>query len=282
MKLLSDHMALHYRADGGLDMRYKSSKAAFAAGLCDSRGYSTSNMGLSFGSSSSTSQSRTDSTVHQRRDGGFDMRYKSSKQACAAGLCDNRGSPIGWASSERESKPSIASKVKVDAAPPATGSKSPKQLDSKFRQIGQKKRGNKEDGTEACHIVSHEFVSCVFRHTPGRMFGERQQEKIARELNSKPNLRTKSFDGNRWGSDGYSGDRYYDGMIINALDSTSAEDKILTNQGAVDRVRRIWETANNKLDLPVSFKQSIRDQLSQLRDQNGNVIIRANAQVNGY
>ena len=62
------------------------------------------------------------------------------------------------------------------------------------------------------------------------MFGERQQEQIARELNSK-NLRTKSFDGNRWGSDGYSGDRYYDGMIIKALDSTSSEKKILTNQG---------------------------------------------------
>ena len=32
------------------------------------------------------SQSRTDSTMHQRRNGGLDTRYKSSKQACAAGI----------------------------------------------------------------------------------------------------------------------------------------------------------------------------------------------------
>ena len=259
----SSSSGMHYRRDGGLDMRYKSSKQARDSGLCDSRGFSTSSSPWGASGSSSTS------SMHYRKDGGLDMRYKSSKQARDSGLCDSRGF-------SSDLKPATPRRTmdKVDASITTNA----KELDDKYRYTGQTKHGKRKHGKEAAHILSHEVLDCVLRHTRGKMYGPEQQKRIAKALNSDKNLRLKSFDGNRYGADGYSGDRYHDGKIMKAMDGTSPEDKVLTNQATVDRVKRVWETTK-QLDLPEGLKQDIRAQLSQLRDQDGKVIVRANARL---
>ena len=216
------------------------------------------------------------------------MRYNSSKAMMRSGACDNRGFLVGGCSdghfTSQAPKPLAAKSPKATSTKScsesttraSTGGKSPKELSPEYRQLGQTKHGSKADGTDACHILSHEVLNTVLKHTPGRAFGERQQEHIAREINSDANLRQKTRDGNMYGSDGYSGDRYYDGQIIEAIESTTRDGKILTNQKTVDRVERMWTVANEKLNLPPSVKQALRDQLSQLRDHDGRVIIRAN------
>ena len=260
----SSRSDMHYRKDGGLDMRFSSSKQAFASGLCDSRGFSTSSSGLGSGGSASRSD------MHYRKDGGLDMRYKSSKQARDSGRCDSRG----FSDELKPATPRRKREEKVDASITSNA----KEMDDKYRYTGQTKHGKRKHGTEAAHILSHEVLDCVLRHTRGKMYGPQQQERIAKALNSDKNLRLKSFDGNRYGSDGYSGDRYHDQKIMNAMDATSPQGKILTNQATVDRVKRVWETTK-QLDLPDGLKQDIRAQLSQLRDQDGRVIVRANARL---
>lgn len=72
---------LHYRKDGGLDMRYSSSKAAIAsAATSTSTNY---NFHSSPGSSYSAGLGSTSSSssLHYKKDGTLDMRYSSSKTA---------------------------------------------------------------------------------------------------------------------------------------------------------------------------------------------------------
>ena len=228
--------------------------------------------------------------LHFKKDGTLDMRYASSKQAVSSGLYDQSGRAIGGSGgSSGFSAPSYGSQsyqsspsCPASPAPSVSVSNAPvynaKRIDPDLRTIGQTKHGSKADGTDGCHIISHEVLNTVLSHMPGRNFSDRVQEHIAREINSDTNIRIKSRDGNMYGKDGYSGDRYYDGQIINALNSS---DKILTNQGSVDRLRRQWEMVQ-KLDLPPSLKQGFRDQFSQIKDQNGNSIVRANAPIDGY
>jgi len=69
-------MSLHYRSDGGLDMRYSSSRSAVESGGYNSRGFSTS---------SSSTSSNSISTIHTKSNGTADMRYTSSKEAVKSG-----------------------------------------------------------------------------------------------------------------------------------------------------------------------------------------------------
>ena len=77
---------LHFRADGGLDMRFSSSRAACASGFCDSGGHITGGFGsiTSDGFSGGSSYSGGSSDLHYKRDGTLDMRYSSSKAAAAS------------------------------------------------------------------------------------------------------------------------------------------------------------------------------------------------------
>jgi hypothetical protein len=86
-------MPLHYKNDGTLDMRYKSSRLAAAAGAAAVRPPSSlrfSAPGLSPRTPSASSASRRaregeDGALHFRKsDGKLDMRYSSSKRAAAA------------------------------------------------------------------------------------------------------------------------------------------------------------------------------------------------------
>ena len=163
----------------------------------------------------------------------------------------------------------------VKRAPKSTGSQSPKRLNKKFRHTGLTNHGNKTAGKENCHILSHEVFNCVLQHTRGRPYGDAKQKQISEELNSRVNLRRKTVQGNRFGYDGYSGDRYDDQNIIRALNSG----RVLRNQRAVKRVRRAW-AMTNKLNLPRSCKESIRTQFAKLRGRNGKVVIRRNARIN--
>ena len=144
------------------------------------------------------------------------MRYNSSKAMMRSGARDNRGFLVGGCSdghfTSQAPKPLAAKSPKATSTKScsesttraSTGGKSPKELSPEYRQLGQTKHGSKADGTDACHILSHEVLNTVLKHTPGRAFGERQQEHIAREINSDANLRQKTRDGNMYGSDGYS------------------------------------------------------------------------------
>ena len=67
---------LHYKADGSLDMRYKSSKE-----------YNTKNNQYSLNNNSSFdyfspiyNNHIENNDLHYKKDGGLDMRYKSSKE----------------------------------------------------------------------------------------------------------------------------------------------------------------------------------------------------------
>ncbi|CAF1405672.1 unnamed protein product [Adineta ricciae] len=72
-------MALHYRKDGGLDMRYSSSRAAMSSG------FSMGASGFSGGGHFSPMNygSNASSGLHYKKDGGLDMRYSSSRIASA-------------------------------------------------------------------------------------------------------------------------------------------------------------------------------------------------------
>ena len=130
------------------------------------------------------------------------------------------------------------------------------------------KTGSVEDGTAAAHILSLEVANAVMRHTTN-YYSEEDLKRISYVLNEGINLRIKSVDGNLTGSDGYSGDRYYDGQIIQAIDS---DDKILTNQKSAERLRRAWQVTQ-MLDLPSKFKADIREQFTKLRDPYNQVIV---------
>ncbi|CAF1004009.1 unnamed protein product [Rotaria sordida] len=73
-------MALHYKKDGTLDMRFSSSRAAMSSGFgMSSVGYSggSSYSPMSFGPSRS-------SGFHHKRDGSLDMRFNSSRAAISS------------------------------------------------------------------------------------------------------------------------------------------------------------------------------------------------------
>ena len=141
------------------------------------------------------------------------------------------------------------------------------------------KRGSKSDHTEAAHINSYEVLNTVLKHKSGPYYSENTVNSIRREMDRGSNLRIKSEAGNHYGSNGYSGDMYYDKMIIGSLNATNPKEKVITNQGAVDRVSRIWESVRDS-DLPIGLKHSYRSQLSEIRDQHGHKIIRSNASLN--
>eukprot|EP00041_Stephanoeca_diplocostata_P033130 m.1085605 g.1085605 ORF g.1085605 m.1085605 type:complete len:562 (-) comp24279_c0_seq39:4214-5899(-) len=103
-------MPLHYRKDGGLDMRYASSRAA-VSGASSSSG---SNYTSSYTGRSGRSVSRVtphtppakNPEVHYRKDGQLDMRYSSSKQAVLQGHTPPQ-SPASKAMQPQKSTPSM-------------------------------------------------------------------------------------------------------------------------------------------------------------------------------
>lgn len=82
-------MSLHFRADGGLDMRYSSSRAAVASGSYNSSGFYCGNRfrsSTSHSYSTSSCYSSPSSDLHYKKDGSLDMRYASSKAAVASSI----------------------------------------------------------------------------------------------------------------------------------------------------------------------------------------------------
>jgi len=95
---------LHYKKDGTLDMRYKSSRAAVSSGRSSgysssrSSGYSSSrSSGYSSSRSSGYSSSRSpsaSSALHYKKDGTLDMRYASSRAAVSSGRSSSSRSRV--------------------------------------------------------------------------------------------------------------------------------------------------------------------------------------------
>lgn len=221
-------------------MRFSSSKAAFASGMCNSRGilYSSSNY-------NSYASSSTNPVTVKSEQGSKSPKVDASK----------------------------SSSTNSASAKNATGSKSPKVI--KRSDLGRTKFGSKEDGTNSCHIMSFEVMNAVLEHTPGRPYSKEHVEQIIRELNADSNLRIKTRNGNMRGCDGYSGDVYYDGMIEDAI---KGKIDCLTNQRCVDRLERQWESVQQS-NLDRNVKENIRAIFCQIKDQNGNTIIRSNASL---
>ena len=265
----------HYRADGGFDMRYSSSKAACSMGLCNSRGFSNSSYSYSCSPSISSSSS---SGYHYRQDGGLDMRYSSSKTACASGLCDNKGNMYSSSNSKSESSTNVKSETKPvevkSEKNPSVGQKSPKEIERS--DLGRTKYGSKEDGTNASHIMSYRVINAILSTQPGRPMSEENKKNIIRQLNDKGNLRNKSRAGNMYGNDGYSGDEYFDQQIEDVIRGNKDR---LTNQRCVDRLQRQWARVQQS-NIPTNVKEAIRESFSKIHDQDGHVIIRSNAPLN--
>ena len=141
------------------------------------------------------------------------------------------------------------------------------------RAAPMQKHGSAAAGTAAAHIMSHEVMKqCI----GGKNYSDAKNKRIVTELNSNPNLRIKTNQGNLYGSNGYSGDRYYDKQIISAMKGTTPSQRILTSQGAVDRAQRQYEMVQH-LNLDKDVKIQVRQNFSQLKDQSGHSIVRANA-----
>ena len=75
-------MSLHFRADGGLDMRFSSSHAAVSNGYYSSSGFSSSN---NYSSPSYSSNNGSSNSLHLKSNGTPDMRFTSSKEAVKSG-----------------------------------------------------------------------------------------------------------------------------------------------------------------------------------------------------
>ena len=146
----------------------------------------------------------------------------------------------------------------------------PKMIQRSTR--GQTKFGNARAGVDAAHIMSYEVFNAALQKHPGPMYSQATQQRIQRELNQQ--VRIKSHQGNMYGTPSHPGDRKIDQQIISAM--RDPKNKNLTNQDAVDRMRRQWQ-ATQKMDLPPATKMMIRKEFSQIKDQNGHSIVRANA-----
>lgn len=212
------------------------------------------------------------SDYHYTKDGRFDMRYASSKEAFKAGLCDEKGNKLSPSMMQTPTPAPVTVKSETGSKSPQAA-KSPKEINR--TDLGRTKYGSKEDGTNAGHIMSFRVMNAVLRHTPGRPYSEEAVKQIVRELNSDSNLRIKTRSGNMYGYDGYSGDEYYDQEIEKVLDGRKDH---LTNQRCVDRLKRQWESIL-LTNLDRNIKENIRACFCQIKDQNGHVIIRANASL---
>ena len=138
------------------------------------------------------------------------------------------------------------------------------------------KHGSAAEGTAAAHIMSHEVMKqCI----GDRYYSEEKQLQMIREMNSSKNLRIKTKQGNLYGTDGYSGDRYYDRQINQALRGSTPSERTLTNQRAVERAQRQWESFKG-FDVDNGYKAQVRQNFSQLRDKDGHRIVRSNASFN--
>lgn len=129
---------------------------------------------------------------------------------------------------------------------------------------------------ERCHIFSFEVLNAILNRTPGRPYNENTKDQINRAMNSDSNLRLKTPSGNRYGNDGYSGDMANDSAIINAIYADDPEEKYLTSNRAVQRLRNSW-AAVQRIDLPDELKRQILFHFSQIKNQDGHSIIRANS-----
>lgn len=172
---------MHYCKDGSLDMRYSSSKEAYAAGLCDSHGYGYSNSSSSASTCSPSYSLSTVSSPAPSYDSGIYGDYSSD-----SGFCLNASSS--------------------------------KYIEHTSK--GMEKRGSLEDDTNACHILSYRVVNTAISHTPGRPYSDETKEQIQQELGKKYNLRIKSRDGNMYGYNGYTGDEALDKQIAECMDGT--------------------------------------------------------------
>ena len=135
------------------------------------------------------------------------------------------------------------------------------------RNIGLEKTGSMEDQTDSAHIFSYEVLRECLKHKQGPQYGSESWKSLQRILNQEENLRIKSQKGNR------SIDRDLDGKIIDAISNPGSR---LTNQAAVERLIRAWESVQ-RLEFPKSLKELIRDCFSRILDQDGGVIIRSNS-----
>ncbi|OHT02666.1 hypothetical protein TRFO_30211 [Tritrichomonas foetus] len=184
-------------------------------------------------------------------------------------------------SRHKKSNQKMKSSLKTKSAPVSPTSHQTKKFNPKFRKIGQSLHGSNLEGTHACHVLSIEVANEILTHTKGRMFSDRVQEQIMRQLNSNDNLVIKPSIENYWGKDGKSGDRYYDGVVIQALRSKNPNNFIIQDDKVIDRILRIWRQISN-LRLPASFKGAAREQLSQFVDHRGNKIIHPNSPIDNY
>ena len=158
---------------------------------------------------------------------------------------------------------------------------SQKKINKNLRRIGQSLHGTQKEGTHACHILSIEIVEVIIQFTKGRMFSERIQEKIMREINSEKNLVIKPKIENYSGADGKSGDRYCDIKIKKALVSNDHNDKVIKEINVVNRIKQIWDQIL-LLKLPASFKGAAREKLSELVDEKGKRIVSPKAEIENY
>ena len=76
-------MALHFKKDGSLDMRYSSSRAAMSSGSGSINSFASTGGG---GRSPISSGQTAFSGLQYRKDGGLDMRYSSSRAAMSSGF----------------------------------------------------------------------------------------------------------------------------------------------------------------------------------------------------
>jgi len=134
----------------------------------------------------------------------------------------------------------------------------------------RKKRGTKENGTEASHIISYSILNKINSHKPGPKFGKEKTKEITKSFNKDDNLRIKSFQGNR------STDNKLDNQIIKKMDTG----KPLTKTES-DRARQQATIfLNSKGEVPDSIIKTARERYSNLEDNEGHKIIRKNSTFN--
>lgn len=137
----------------------------------------------------------------------------------------------------------------------------------KRSSAGQTKHGSARAGTHASHIMSFEVMNSCYRNSTGRPMSRASETNLVRAMNSSSNLRIKSTAGN------LVTDRTLDSQIMRCISNGGGN---LTNRAAVNRVARQWDSVKS-MNIPDSQKRMVRDSLSQVKDQNGNSIVRKNA-----
>jgi hypothetical protein len=107
-----------------------------------------------------------------------------------------------------------------------------KKLD--LNHNSQKKKGNKEDGTEGAHKISLCIANVIETNTPGRPLGDAAMKILNDSLNSDSNIQIKTIEGN-------DKDDKHDAMIAQAYVNKT----LLVDKGSINRVKIIYKTANN-------------------------------------